>query len=298
MHVSPEYFDTVQIPIVRGREFRPDEALAEARVTIVSAAAAHALWPGEDPVGKTIRVWIEPKERPDVMERDRLVSKSELGQLGEDVVVVGVARDAVSGLVYDGRNAHMYLPTNPSGANAKAMLARGRSPSDIRHDRLQAVLRTVDPSPLAFTLLSLDDALALQMYPLMVASWIGLLLSTIALALSVSGLYGVVTYSLSQRIKEIGIRMALGATSAAIVRLVMAQSGRLVVIGAGAGLAVSVSVLGVLNAIVPLENVALLDFGAFTVAAAILTAATAAASYYPARRATRIDPSDALRADT
>jgi predicted permease len=298
IHVSPEYFDTVQIPIVRGRGFRPDEALAEARVTIVSAAAAHALWPGEDPVGKTIRVWIEPKERGDVMERDRLISRDEIAEKGNDVVVIGVARDAVSGLVYDGRNAHMYLPTNPSGANAKALLVRGRSTTDIRHDRLQAVLRTVDPSPLAFSLLSLDDALALQMYPLMVASWIGLLLSTIALVLSVSGLYGVVTYSLSQRIKEIGIRMALGATSAAIVKLVMAQSGRLVVIGAGTGLLVSFSVLGALNAIIPLENISILDAGAFATGAAILAIAAAVATYYPARRATRIDPSDALRAET
>jgi ABC-type antimicrobial peptide transport system permease subunit len=78
----------------------------------------------------------------------------------------------------------------------------------------------------------------------------------------------------------------------------MAQSGRLVVIGAGTGLFVSFSVLGALNAIIPLENISILDAGAFAAGAAILAVAAAGATYYPARRATRIDPSDALRADT
>ena len=133
---------------------------------------------------------------------------------------------------------------------------------------------------------------------MMVASWIGLLLSAIALALSVSGLYGVVTYGLSQRVKEIGIRMALGATPAGIVRLIMSQSGRLVAIGAAVGLIVSFSVLGVLAAIVPLENVSILDARPFAAGTAILALAAALASFFPSRRATRIDPSQALRAET
>jgi len=139
--------------------------------------------------------------------------------------------------------------------------------------------------------------MALQTYPLKVASWIGMLLSTIALALSVSGLYGVVAFSLSQRTKEIGIRMALGATSHRIVRMVMTQSGRLVAAGAGVGLLVSFSALGVLAAIVPLQNVSVLDAWAFAAGVTILAAAAALAAFFPSRRATRIDPSHALRTD-
>jgi ABC-type antimicrobial peptide transport system permease subunit len=148
---------------------------------------------------------------------------------------------------------------------------------------------------LSFSILSLNEAMALQMYPMMVASWIGLLLSTIALILSVSGLYGVVTYGLSQRLKEIGIRMALGATPAHITRMIMGQSGRLVAIGAGFGLLLSFSVLAVLAGVVPLKNVSVLDAPAFVVATAILAAAAAAAAYVPSRRATRVDPSRVLR---
>ena len=297
MFVSPEYFSTVQVPIVRGRGFEPDEARTEARVVIISAAAARALWPGADPLGKAIRVWIVPDERPDVMTRDRLVSSSQVRDQGQDVVVVGVAQDVVTGLVYDGRTAHLYLPTSPSAPHAKAVLVRGRSVRDVRPDALQEVLRNVHPNPLAFSVLSLDEALALQLYPMLVASWIGLLLSTIALMLSISGLYGVVTYGLSQRTKEIGIRMAVGATSGAIVRLVMAQSGRLVAVGAGLGLIVSFSALAVLNAIVPLENVSVLDARAFAAGVAIIALAAAFATFFPSRRATRLDPSHALRAD-
>jgi putative ABC transport system permease protein len=162
---------------------------------------------------------------------------------------------------------------------------------------LQSTLRTVDSNPRAFSILSLDEALALQTYPMMIASWIGLLLSAIALALSLSGLYGVVAYGLSQRVKEIGIRIALGATPAAIIRLVMMQAGRLVAIGSGVGLIVSFSALGILAAIVPLQNVSILNPAAFSVGTAIVGLAAALAALFPSRRAARIDPSHSLRAD-
>ena len=297
MYVSPDYFATLQLPITRGRGFNLNEARTEAKVVVISAAAARALWPGEDPLGKSIRLWMQPEERPDVMTRDQLVATTDIGQKGDDVVVIGVTRDVVSGLVYDGGRPHVYLPTSPGGRHAKALLVRGHSTRDIRPDALAAVLRTVDPNPLAFSTLSLDEALALQSYPMMIASWIGLLLSAIALALSVSGLYGVVAYGLSQRTKEIGIRIALGASSAAIIRLVMSQAARLVAIGCACGLLISFSALGVLAAIVPLQNVSILNAGAFTAGTLIVAAAAATAAFFPSRRATRIDPSHSLRTD-
>jgi predicted permease len=297
MFVSPEFFSTVQVPIVRGRGFGPDEARSEAHVGIVNAAAARALWPGIDPVGKTIRVWIQPEDRPDVMTRERMVANSQVGELGDDIVVVGVAQDIVNGLVYDGRVPHLYLPTAPGAPHAKDLLVRGRSLSDVRADALYDILRTVHPNRLTFSTLTLDEAVAVQLYPTMVASWIGLLLSSIALGLSVSGLYGVVTYGLSQRTKEIGIRMALGATSTAVIGLVMRQSGRLVLIGAGVGLIVSFSALGILSAIIPLQNVSVLDPRAFATALVIVALAAAVATFMPSQKATRIDPSNVLRAD-
>src|SRR4051812_5708924 len=297
MYVSPDYFSTVQIPIDRGRTFQSDEARTESKVAVVSAAAARALWPAADPIGKIVRVWMPPEQRPDVITHDRLVSAAQIDSDGDDVLVIGVTKDVVSGLVYDGRRPHLYLPTTAGARHAKELLVHGRSIADIRSDILQSTLRAVDPSPLAFTTLSLDDALTLQTYPMMVASWIGLLLSGIALALSVSGLYGVVTYGVSQRVKEIGIRVALGATPSAVARLIMMQAGRLVFIGSGLGLLVSFSALGVLAAIVPLQNVSILNPGAFLAGTAVVGLAAAFAAMFPARAATRIDPSHSLRAD-
>jgi putative ABC transport system permease protein len=297
MYVSPDYFDTLQIPIAAGRGFQADEARTEARVAIISAAAAQALWPGADPLGRTFRFWTPPEERPDVISHDRLVSTAQVDVEGDEVVVVGVAKDVVSGLVYDGLRPHLYLPTTAGAAHAKALLVRGRSIQDTRSDKLQAALRAVDPNPLAFSALSLDEALALQTYPMMIASWMGLLLSAIALALSVSGLYGVVTYGLSQRTKEIGIRIALGASSAAIIRLVMSQAARLVAIGSGLGLLVSFSALGLLAAIIPLHNVSILNAGAFMGGTLVVSVAAATATFVPSRRATRIDPAHSLRTD-
>ena len=118
-----------------------------------------------------------------------------------------------------------------------------------------------------------------------------------ALTLAASGLYGVMTYGISHRMKEIGIRMALGASSRAIVRLVLSQSGRLVAIGVAIGATLSFSALALLRAVVEMKNVSILDPGAFMAAMAILLLAGAAAAYLPSRRATRIEPWKVLRGE-
>jgi hypothetical protein len=286
----------VQVPIVAGRGFAPDEARTEAPVAIVSAVAARVLWPDGNAIGQTVRVHIPAEASADAMTRRDLISAERLATQGRDVQVIGIAATTVIGLLYNGRDTpHIYMPTSASGQHARALVARGRLPQDITAAALGPVLLPLSSNPLAFEILPLTEALALQRYPVMVASWIGLLLSAIALVLSVSGLYGVVTYGLSQRQKEIGIRMALGATSQAIVRLVLSQSARLVAIGAGIGLTLSFSVLGGLRALIDLKNFSMLDPVAFAAAVLILGAAAAAAAYVPSRRATRIDPSEALR---
>jgi ABC-type antimicrobial peptide transport system permease subunit len=135
------------------------------------------------------------------------------------------------------------------------------------------------------------------MFPLRAASWIATFLSAVALALSISGLYGVLTYTFGQRTREIGIRMALGATAAAVTRLVIVQSARLAASGTAIGLVLGFSVMKILSASVRLENVSVVDPGAFAVSIAVIAAAVAVSSYGPARRATRVDPSLMLRAD-
>ncbi len=298
--VSPEYFPLVGIPIVHGRGFLPAEAQAEALVGIVNRSGARALWGDADPIGQT--VWVRFVERGPGDE-----TKKELRAVGgpddppagtTPVIIVGVARDMVSTFVYTGKDAsHLYLPTNPSGSRAESMLVRGRTAADLRVDRAQALLREAHDNPLAFEVIPLEEMLAMQLYPLKMASWIGSLLGVIALGLSVSGLYGVLTYTLSQRVREIGIRMSLGATAAAVVRLIVTQSARLTVVGALVGLVSVFSVMKVLSSLVRLQNVTVLDAGAFGIAVAVVCGAAVLAAYAPARRAARIDPAETLRAE-
>jgi predicted permease len=297
--VSPEYFSILRIPILHGRGFTTAEAGAEAPVAIVSAAAARTLWPGADPIGRTLKVRIEPLDvqRADTTQVERPAGDASGTQVFE-VVVVGVARDVISGLMADGVDpSHLYLPTSPTGPHAANLLVHARSSQDLRLDRVQALLQQVDADPLAAEVLPLEELREAQMFPVKAASWIGSLLGLVALALSVSGLYGVLTYTLSQRTREIGIRMALGATGTAVVRLVMGQSARLAGIGAGIGIVIAFGVLKVLSAAIQLQNVSVLDAGAFLVALGLVAGATALAAFVPARRATRVDPAETLRAE-
>jgi predicted permease len=285
--VSPEYFSLLRIPVLRGRAFRADEAAAEAHVAIISAATARAFWPGADPIGKIVR--IEPSESG---------AARKLAGYG-NVLIVGIAQDVVSGFVYDGLDrTHLYLPTSAAGTQAAALLVRGRNPAAFRRDVLPALLERVHPDPFAFEALPLTEVLGLQMFPLRIASLIGAVLGAIATALSVSGLYGVLTYLLSQRTREIGIRMALGATSARVLRLVMQQCARLAARGVVAGVVVAFAVMKVFSSVIEMRNVSVVDAGAFAGAVVLVSVAAAVAAYIPARRATRINPSQALRADS
>jgi predicted permease len=297
--VSPEYFAMLQIPIVHGRGFSPEEAAAQASVAVVSAAGAKTLWPGEEPVGKTLRVQIDPPESrtmvgDTVMSLRRFTDDDATSQI---VTVIGVAGDVVSGFVYQGKDsAHLYLPTSPAGSQAAALLVRLPA-TDLRLDSLRAALQRVHSDPIAFDVLALDEIVALQRFPLRAASSVGTLLSAIALALSISGLYGVLTYTFGQRLREIGIRMALGASPPDVTRLVVVHSARLASLGTAIGLLFGFAVMKLLSTVVRLDNVSVIDPGAFAVSVALVVGAVALASYGPARRAARVDPSLMLRAD-
>jgi predicted permease len=284
--VSPEYFPVLRIPILRGRTFQPAEAQAEARVGIVSDRAANAFWPGRDPIGRTVRI-VPAGDRVD----ENLAGYAE-------ILIVGVVKDVVSGFVYDGTDTSViYLPTSRTGTHAGALLARGPDAGSLQRAALQETLARVNRDHQIFEVMPLNDMKEIMLYPLRAASWIGSLLGVVALALSVSGLYGVLMYVLGQRTREIGIRMALGATAAGVVRLVMRQSARVVGIGAAVGLVFAFVTLKLLSAVVTLRNVSLLDAWAFGIGLALIALAAGLAAWFPARRAARVDPCQTLRAD-
>ena len=174
-------------------------------------------------------------------------------------------------------------------------MLRGRA--GLTAGAVRSSLLRVVPDPLAFDVLPVDEIVALQLFPLRVASWIGSLLSVIALALGISGLYGVLTYTFGQRVKEIGVRMALGATTGAVRRLVFRQALRLASVGAALGLTLAFTVMKLLSTVVHLDNVSVVDPVAFATSVVLIIGAVVVAAYGPARKAARIDPSAMLRAD-
>jgi predicted permease len=295
--VSPDYFDLLNIRVLHGRGFSAQEAREEAAVAIISAAGARILWPSEDPLGKTLRVHIDPPAQrviaPEIVtELHKLDDAS-----GTIVTIVGVASDAVNGFVYEGIDpAHLYLPTSATGSRAAAILVRGRGAA-MSNDAIRNVLQRVHPEPAAFDVLPIDEMVALQEFPLRAATFIGSLLSAVALALSISGLYGVLNFTFGQRAHEIGIRMALGATARRVHGLVAAQSLRLSAAGTIVGLTIGFTILKLLSTLVRLDNVSVLDARAFIISLLMMLGAIALASYGPARRAGRVDPSVMLRAD-
>jgi ABC-type lipoprotein release transport system permease subunit len=214
------------------------------------------------------------------------------------VTVIGTVRDVVSGLMVEGRDrGHIYLPATAADPHTLALLITPRAAADFRPDMLRETFRRLALDPDTFEVVPLEEMRQTQIYPLRAAAAVGAALGALALLLSVSGLYGVLSYTLAQRRREIGIRMALGATAAAVVGLIMRQSGRLAGIGAAIGITIAFAVMQTLSALIELRQVSFVDAASFAAALVLVGAATALAAYAPSRRATRVDPAETLRAE-
>lgn len=280
--VSPEYFDTLGAPIVRGRTFRADEAGSDAAV--VSEAAAKEFWPGDDPLGRTFTL--------DMNFRGKL----------QTFHVIGVARDVRTASLSRVDSSFVYLALEPTGFDH--VMVRASMPPRQAVPAIRRALASVDQRLLnEGQILSLDDG-PLRLWHAMIDTLAGFggALAIIALALAVGGIYGVVAYMASQRRYEIGVRLALGADRAHVLRLVAADAMAPVFAGAAAGLAGAAIVSALLRWMLEfpgtpdmLFGVSAFDLVTFGGVTALIALAAAAASAGPLWRATRVDPLVALR---
>jgi predicted permease len=280
--VSPEYFGVLDIPILRGRGFGKTEAESEAAVAIVSQATAQKFWPNEDALGKSIlldKKLFPPADAPRF----------------DQAVVIGIAKDVTSGTLISGRDATMiYFPTHPDARRALTFLIRGKDSvaADVR--RLETALADSVPDR-PVVAISIDEMFVTQAYPFRAAAWISAMLGGLALALTLSGMYGVLSYLVGQRRKEIGIRMALGATPGVVVRLVLSQSMRFAIWGVAMGLALAFGGALLLRHLLTMIDA--FDVVSYASGAAIVALASLAAAFFPCSRAARINPVETLRAD-
>jgi macrolide transport system ATP-binding/permease protein len=284
-YVTSNYFETLGIPIVRGRPFNPREAEGQAPVVVISEATARRFWPNEDAIGKRIRIGSDQGTMSFPGESDPFIASSE---------VIGIARDVRSLDLRKIDESYLYLPLSQSRQWTSTLLVRtGSDPRlllpAIGHEvrRLDANLPVI-AAPLN-TMVSMD--------PYFVVSRIGGILASIVgglgLLLACMGVYGMVSYSVAQRTREIGIRMALGAQDLQVLRLVVQDGFRPIAAGILAGIAAAAAVARLLAA--TLFGLSSMDAVSFSGVSLLLACIALLATWLPARRATQVDPMVALR---
>jgi hypothetical protein len=281
--VSAGYFSAVRIPLRRGRVFTDEESDNEAAVAVVSERTAKRLWPGDDALAQTVA--IPPPEGPDraYMLLPRFTSARVIGVVGD--VTSGINRT-------DDEDTGIYFPARPGTEGS--LLVRMKGDTGDSRRRLDATLNGIAPSA-ANIVISMDDTVALLVYPFRVTSWVAGFLAGVALLLTVTGIYGVMSYLVSQRTKEIGIRVALGANAGNVMRMVLRQcawlAGAGAAVGAGLALAIAPAFAHQLEAIQPY------DWVPYAATAALVVVAALAASWGPTRKAVGVDPVRTLRCD-
>jgi predicted permease len=272
--VSPEFFDVLKIPILRGRNFTPNEALDRARVAIVTEALAHHLFPQADALGQSIHVPKSP-----------------------DVRVIGITRD-INPDITNGEveRSVLFLPTDSTVAQT-ALVVRVNGDTEAAKQRIDAVVDKAAPGAID-AIHKMDLFVIGRNYPFKVAYWVSAAVGALALLLATVGIYGVISYIVVQRRKEIGIRVVMGASGKQVVGLVVRQSIRLAFIGLAIGTAIALGVSRIYTHSFDKSGMMnTFDVLAYSGAIAVVFAACVVAGFIPSLRATRIDPAATLRCD-
>jgi predicted permease len=281
--VSPEFFDTLALPIVRGRAFAPADRAGAPDVAIVNETMARRLWPDADPIGKRLENGIF---RPGRERVDRTYT------------IVGVAKDAKYRWLGDAPRSFLYVPLAQQPWRTPKFFLR-RDPRAVATASLSAavrgVLKDVDPNLPLVRVSSLREFADLGLLPQRLAASVAGSLGSVALLLAAIGLYGVTAFTVARRTREIGLRVALGADPRRVRALVVGQALKLTAIGGAIGLFLALGMAQLISDL--LFGVSPFDPIAFGGTALALVLVTLAASYLPARRAANLSPTIALRAE-
>ncbi len=287
--VSPEYFNVLDIAVVRGRAFTLAERTSNLSVAVVSETTARTMWPNADAVGQVMRLDPEPPSQERSVEEPPLESRT--------FTVVGVVRDVEGLRITPLKLAVVYLPTSDTTARTSLVARVHGDPERVRQ-LLLTRLTAIDPD-MARQVLTMRTVARMDTYFLQIAFWMTVVLGGLALALTLSGLFSVLSYLVEQRTREIGVRMALGATANDVTRLVLSQSIRPVGFGLFVGGVSAAGLAALLRATTGAATVDrivhVLDPVAYVVSLLIIIAACLVAASIPAIRAAHLDPMRTLR---
>jgi predicted permease len=272
--VSPGYFETLRVPLLEGRDFAVGDTPDAPRVAIVNETMARRFWPGESAVGKTFR----RHDRPERVYQ-----------------VVGVVADYKTRTIGEAKAAYIHFAAEQQPSPAQVVFARTRGDAAALVAQMRRVLTEMEPNLVFLDNQTMQAQVRTILLPVEAGAWLSSVAGVVALALAAFGLYGTVAYSVARRTREFGVRMALGADRARLVRLVLRHGLALAAIGLVAGGLAAALLARVLSG--ALYGVAAADPVAWLGAASLALAAALTANALPALRASRVHPSEALRVD-
>jgi len=271
--VGPGYFQTIGIPIVHGRDFTRADLVTTPKVVVINQTMAEQFWKGQDAIGKRFKFF------------------------GDDdySTVVGVAKDSKYNGVVEAPLPFIYQPLAQNYTPAATLHVRAAGDAASLAASVRREVQQLDPTLSLFDVRTLEEQVGESLQPQQMNVVLLTVFGVLALLLAAIGLYGVASYSVSQRTREIGVRMALGARPSSVLAMVLGHGMILVAAGLAVGLVVAYVISGFAKAL--FAGVSPHDPATFLLTAAGLGAIALLATYIPARRATRIDPLIALRTD-
>jgi predicted permease len=273
--VSPDYFRTLGMPLQRGRDFSVQDGANAPKVVIVNELLARRYWPNQDPIGKRVRVRTFSAEGQDEME------------------VIGVVRDGKFRELREEPRQMMYWPLAQNPSTDLTLLIRSASDPKALVAAVRSVVRSLDPDLPVTDIRTLAEHKSWLLSPQRVAAVALSAFGLVGLLLAATGIYGVLAYSVSRRTHEIGIRMALGAQRAEVLRLMLRQGAVPVAAGLVLGLGAALAVTRFMASF--LYGIGTGDPLTYVAVSLVLTLVALMSCWFPARRAAKLDPMIALR---
>ncbi len=268
--VGPEYFSNLRIPLLQGRAFTESDDEHAPLVAVIDQTMARQLWPGENPIGKRFRT---EKETSPLIE------------------VVGLVGDGKYQNIMEDPQPWFYIPVNQEFQSLRAIVVRSALPPNNLITEVEREIRNLAPGMPLFNSASGEQVLGQGQFIFRLGVYLAGGMGLLGLFIAVVGVYGVVSYAAAQRTREVGVRVALGAMPADVLKLILGQGLGLIGAGVAAGVIVGLLVTRGISHIFHGNT----GFLVFFIAAALLTATGLFACYFPARRAMRLDPMTALR---